>query len=462
MAPSVEQINAFLANPQETIETEIKRWLDPKSDEGKAKIAKGCMALWNSGGGLFVVGFDDKTLLPDRANAPADVRSVFHVDIVQAIIGEFSSQPFPVNVLFGVRDGQDYPVISIPSGVRTPVAAKRRLAINEKELIKDHAVYVRSLSSNNTVSSSEPKRGDWERVVATWMNNREADIGSFVRRHLTGLDLSHLTSIFGISAQPATPTALERSHTLLSRCNTQFNRVVNERAIQLPRLGIREAAIVIDGVVPENIPNAEFLQRLAVTKPRHSGWSPFVISNSPDFGQYFFEDGWECLIAAPTNALLPNVNFWRIGARGEFYHLDGFHEDLSTRFGIKTGTLFDFPYHITRTVEFVSAAQSFARTMGCDDSTTSLSCCFRWTGLKGRTLANLSQPSHYFFHRVGGQNISQDQVVTSVCLPLEVSVSALAPYIKRAVDGLFLVFGGVEIPLDYLDKLVQLTVNTRH
>ena len=69
MALSNEELDALLADPRESLGVELKRWVDPKSDEGKAKIAKGCLALRNSGGGVFVVGFDDKTCLPDLENA---------------------------------------------------------------------------------------------------------------------------------------------------------------------------------------------------------------------------------------------------------------------------------------------------------------------------------------------------------------------------------------------------------
>ncbi|MCA1363408.1 hypothetical protein I6F14_23690 [Bradyrhizobium sp. IC3069] len=40
---------------------------------GIAKIVKAAFALRNRNGGFLVVGFDDKTLLPDAANAPTDI-----------------------------------------------------------------------------------------------------------------------------------------------------------------------------------------------------------------------------------------------------------------------------------------------------------------------------------------------------------------------------------------------------
>jgi predicted HTH transcriptional regulator len=184
MVLSEDQLRDLLNAPSETLGVELKRWIDPTIDDGIAKIAKGCIALRNNNGGLLVIGLKDNGE-PDEQNAPADVLATFHIDVIQRIVGQFSSEQFSVEVQFGERDGKLYPVISVPSGVRTPVAAKRNCNSAGKQLIKDHSVYVRSLSSNNTVSSSEARRSDWERLVQICFDNREADIGAFVRRHLS-------------------------------------------------------------------------------------------------------------------------------------------------------------------------------------------------------------------------------------------------------------------------------------
>src|SRR5262249_15544332 len=150
---------------------------------------------------------DDGT--PDESNVPSDARATFQIDQIQRIVGQFSSEMFSIEVQFGERDGGLYPVISVPPGVRTPVAAKRDLGPPGKLLIRDHAVYVRSLSSNNTVSSSEARRGDWDRLVQICFDNREADIGAFVRRHLTALNLNRLGTLFSAFGTPSQPSAID-------------------------------------------------------------------------------------------------------------------------------------------------------------------------------------------------------------------------------------------------------------
>jgi hypothetical protein len=160
MMSQEEELRLVLADPRESFDVELKGWIDPGSPEGIAKIARGCMALRNNNGGRLVIGFTDSGL-PDKSSGPADVRNAFHPDVIQAIVGKYSSEPFAVQVKLGERDGQVYLVICVPPGVRTPVAAKADLRdASGKLLVKDHAVYVRSLSSNNTVSSTEARRGE--------------------------------------------------------------------------------------------------------------------------------------------------------------------------------------------------------------------------------------------------------------------------------------------------------------
>ena len=55
---------------------------------------------------------------------------------------------------FGQRDGRVYPVIVIPEGVRTPVAAKADLVDQGKSLIRLGDVYFRTLAANGTPSTA--------------------------------------------------------------------------------------------------------------------------------------------------------------------------------------------------------------------------------------------------------------------------------------------------------------------
>ena len=59
MVLSEDELRDLLDNPRENLGVELKRWIDPNTDEGAAKIAKGCIALRNNNGGLLIIGFKD-------------------------------------------------------------------------------------------------------------------------------------------------------------------------------------------------------------------------------------------------------------------------------------------------------------------------------------------------------------------------------------------------------------------
>ncbi len=209
---SQDRINNLITHPSESLNVELKRWIDPSSPEGIAKIAKGVIALRNRNGGYFVVGIDDTTLLPDTENAPLDVRASFHVDIIQGIVSKYASIAFEVQVGFALRDGQEFPVIGVPTGTTVPIACKKELKDRDnKQLLRVDSVYFRTLRANGMPSSSEAKAGDWTEIVDICFENREADIGRFLRRHLGGeRALSFLSSAVQPSQSQNTPTLEER------------------------------------------------------------------------------------------------------------------------------------------------------------------------------------------------------------------------------------------------------------
>ncbi len=197
-------IQELIEQPQESLSVELKAWIDPETPEGKSKIVGAAIALRNYGGGYLLIGFDDKTCTPIFENIPKELEKRFHIDNIQGFVAKYSSEPFEIKVHFPILKDQKFPVIEIPSGVKTPVAVKRDLGkVNDtgvippcvKKYLKDnknkfwlreHNVYVRSLRANNTPSTTKANWKDWNDLIETCFDNREADIGRFLRRHLSG------------------------------------------------------------------------------------------------------------------------------------------------------------------------------------------------------------------------------------------------------------------------------------
>jgi hypothetical protein len=153
--------------PRETLNIELKDWFDPDTPEGKAKIVRACIAMRNRGtGGFLVVGFDNSTMAPNLAGAPPDVRGAFHADKVNGLVNRHASEAFEILVHFPERDGQEFPVLEVEAGAETLVAARRPLAGTDgKDLVEKDAIYVRSLSQNNTPSTGKPRAADWRTIL---------------------------------------------------------------------------------------------------------------------------------------------------------------------------------------------------------------------------------------------------------------------------------------------------------
>jgi len=159
------RIKTLVERPGESLSVEIKRWIDPDQPEGVAIIVRAVLALRNHGGGYIVIGFDNNTLEPDKNNVPSDVRMLFHIDKIQGLVSKFASELFEVIVEFPERDGQLYPVIVVPPGVKTPVATKSDLRVSDRTLIRTDNVYIRSLNANNIPSSTMVTWNDWSKIV---------------------------------------------------------------------------------------------------------------------------------------------------------------------------------------------------------------------------------------------------------------------------------------------------------
>jgi hypothetical protein len=196
---------------------------------------------------------DDKSLEQSRKNVPADVRSAFHVDEIQALVVKYASEPFEIAVEFVEHNGLTHPVIVVPPGVRTPVAAKAGLKA-EKDgkpiwLIGENDVYFRTMESSGVVASAKILWKDWRDLVEICFDNREADIGRFLRRHLAGVDPATLAVAMGANA-PVQESIKDRLKALLADGLNRFKTDVHDRGIKLPPHGSWEVALIIDGELP--------------------------------------------------------------------------------------------------------------------------------------------------------------------------------------------------------------------
>lgn len=108
--------------PRETLEIELKEWVELTERVAQAKLAKHIAALANHGGGYLVFGFcDDESIAPNR---PTDLSS-YNRDAFAAIINRYLSPAFQCDVVpISSGSGLTYPIVRVPSHGATPICAK--------------------------------------------------------------------------------------------------------------------------------------------------------------------------------------------------------------------------------------------------------------------------------------------------------------------------------------------------
>ncbi len=402
------------------------------------------------------------------------------------MVSKYSSELFEVKVHFPIRDGIEFPVIEIKSGVKTPVATKRTLVNSQREpLFQENKVFIRSLEANNTPSTTEATWKDWPHIVEVCFDNREADIGGFVRRHLRTLPpelfraISSLISTReskeidqtmpqgrpeGLGTLPIQEKKTEAmALEYLQEGATRFDTEVKERNLSLPNHGSWEVSAVIIGTVPPHSAIGSFLNLLDSSNPHYTGWPVWLDSRGftkKEARPYVFQGAWEAFICdlSPGEGG-KELDFWRLDPSGKFYLRRALQDDLSeSQRAPEPMKQLDFGLVILRTAEAIAVALGFAKAMGCPIETTGLSFAFRWTKMRGRELSSWANMDRHM-HR--GNIAHQDDITFQIIIPLETPSSAIAEYVYPITKTVFEAFNGEEIGISVIEDLTQRLIERR-
>jgi hypothetical protein len=465
MIPDDDQIRALVARPSEGLNVETKRWLDPADPGSVAKIVKAAFALRNRNGGFLVIGFDDGTLQPDTPNQPADVPGTFHQDTIQGLISRYASEPFEVHVSFGEREGRTYPVIAIPPGVRVPVVVRSALqdACGTK-LLSVGDVYFRTLEANGTPSTAKARPQDWRDILELCFDNREADIGRFLRRQLAGQDVSRLIKALRGEAVAPGDVLRNRCAGILQAGETSFASAVKERSLTVQERPLLdglawEIAFAIDPPKTGALPDRDFFATFAASNPKYTGWPIWLDARAmaDERSRPVVRAGaWEALIVALGEGTAHRMEFFRIDTNGDFY-LRRLLQDDAVPDRVDPGIRFDPVLMIYRVSEAIAVGIAVAKGLGWQDSAI-LGFMFRWRKLKGRRLDTWANPIIYV---PGGGPSQQDKVTTFVAVPLTTALSAIPSLVEAATRELFVAFDGTKLSKETYEEQARKLIERR-
>ena len=408
----------------------------------------------NNDGGDLVVGVKKNGQL-NIEDAPDDVERIFNVDAIQGLITNHSSESFEIAISFHKKKNKEFVGISVPPGVKTPVAIRKPLIDeNRKVIIKKDTVYVRSLDSNNTPSTTKATYKDWHRIVEKCFDNREADIGRFLRRHLANIpNIKDLFGFFLKEKQKTNETIENRATDFLNSSLARYNQEVSKRQIKLPSHGAMEVAAVINGETASFSTNRDFLNLLLSNNPDYTGWPLWVDSRSfSDASErpYVFKGFWESLVANFERGW-HHLDFWRISPNGYFYLRQGLQDDIhGSKVKYTHMKTLDFGLTVLRVAEAIAVGIAFAKTMECDEE-KSVFFVFRWTNLEGRSLSSWADPKRHLSSELKSQ---QNEVISYIEVPVNVPKSALYSYVHEVTKSIFEIFDGFQLSEKVTEELV--------
>lgn len=460
--------NEIVARPIESLNVELKTWLDLQDNAHVAKLVKALFALRNRNGGYLVIGFDDRTLEPDPYTLSQPREQMYHHDEVQAKVSRYAHETFEIIVRFGERDGQSYPVISVPEGVRTPVAVKSDLLDKPpgKALLARGDIYFRTLQSNGTPSSAKVMPADLADLLEICFDNREANIGRFFRRQLGTGGFDAMRAMLGAPTSPSEAEQLKaRATALIIRGDAAFGKALaalppsQGKTYRVDGLTMR-VGMVAAPAHRNALPTNDFMSRVQAANPQYTGWPAWLDArgfyNEKDRARVE-GDAWVALIEGADMGSRERLEYMLYDPKGEFFTRRLMQDDTAGQ--VTPGVALDPVLMLYRVTEFIAVGISVLRGAGWSEQDRA-GFAFSWTGLAGRKIVSWANAMRFHGEGEGYKSLTPG-AVSYVEVGLDTPHLALAPAVETAVAPLFAAFNGYQPPTALIEDAVRTLVERK-
>ena len=430
----------LLHDPQETLDVEIKGWLDlARDNDHKATLAKALLALANHGGGRVIIGLKETDASFSADSERPSTLDAYSQDSVNGIVHKYAEPTFHCSV-HHVRhptSGVVHPIIGVPGGHRVPIRAKRSGPNNR--IVQQHAIYIRRPGPQ----SEQPLTGrEWDELFAKCLHGRRDELLDQIRNLLVGLSPSNVS--------PGNESRLERWTT---DCDTAWNKKVSALPSNSPQRfphGSYTFAYHVDGGT--RLPLSDLLGILR-DAPKLTGWNTWWVPTHPAIAPYSIDDTIECWIGGDVREKredrdAANSDFWRVSPDGLAFLRRGYQEDgdRAATDSISPGTCLDPTLPIWRAGEgLLHAAYLTGRLDGA-----TVSFAAHYTGLRDRRLARWARPIEYVGWAGG---VSKDNEVTVTTTVDARALSAnLVEVVHSLLSPLYERFDFTRLPLEIVQR----------
>ena len=434
------RLSELLVSPQETLDVEIKGWLDlEKNAEHKCIIAKAIIALTNHGGGHIIIGFDEQAgVYVEAPNRPDDL-SAYGTDNINSIVKKYIEPALHCEVNIVDNDqAKPFPIISVTRGATTPVRSKKA-APNCSNSIKENVYYIRRPGPE----SAPPNNGlEWDKLIRRCIVSSKSEL------------INLISNYSNVTEGKLQSNVLEDWHKeSINRWRELCDSLPDGDESSFPD-GYYCVSFSVEGFQKQEITEG-FREMLRDSVVRASGWPPFRVSSGDGIGPWPYNDTMECWFGKDGRLRgTDHSDFWRVSSEGQFFLIRGFQEDASDWQFSDPGCSFIFTFPVIRIAEILLYISSVSKVFGCEGR--NIDCLFQWVGLQGRELAKLPESAAY---------ISPDRVAKQDVYNIRLSLSSekidldIDECVYDIVAGLLRVFDLFDLPRitasNQLDKFLN-------
>ena len=406
----------WLLNPNETLDFEVKQWLDMTDPESQGTIAKALIALENHGGGFLLIGYKEdaaKKLVPDPMR-PASMEP-YLTDAMNAIIKKRAEPAFHVEVTLQQHPEtkEEYPLIRVTGQSKVPI---RSDSATPGGSLKHHVYYVRAPGPE---SRGPLNAAEWDALLKRALLNQREEIVKVLRTFLSvGSDL--------MGSAPANEQ--ETLHNFALACLQRWGSLNDALPVDHPSKITRGhfsfAARVLG--VRRDVTAKEIIEANQLAR-KYTGWSTFVTIHQEQTRPKLVDGCIEAWLAKINYPDISHADFWKIDPKGNFFLLRGYQEDTLA----EPGKLFEATLPVWRLAEFLLRVSDLADFMFEPGFEILVEC--EWTGLAGRQL---------FVHNLrryipGGYATTQSSVLTKGKFAQEVVRELLPDTVKAMTQPLY-------------------------
>ncbi len=369
----------LITEPREDLAVEYKAWLDLGEENGKAALAKACMALANHGGGFLVLGFDEDGDSLNSVAKPAEVGEITQ-DAVNSIVRRYADPPFhcQLRLISHPETSVAHPIVSVPSDQSVPVICKRDC----HGTLQQHRCYVRKPGP----ISEEPKTAEeWRILFRRCAQANREEMLSAIRSILEGR----------AEADPPEARSIQEFGKFRTTSFERWKALTKDLTPTSPERfpnGYYELSVhFVDATPADNVTILK--QRLSqAQRIKLTGWTPFLEMEKEGWRPYPLNDHIEAWIGPQSEEGIPREpqfsDYWRASRKGQLYTIRGYAEDsLEDRRRLSPGSVIDITLPVWRVGEILYFA---ARLLDQFEDAGAVLVNCRFTGLTGRTITSLN------------------------------------------------------------------------